>query len=573
MDGSLFSEESTPRASDGHQESQDTKYVFVTGGVVSSLGKGIAASSLGRLLKARGLRVVNQKLDPYINVDPGTMNPFQHGEVFVTDDGGETDLDLGHYERFTGENLRRTSNVTSGSVYMSVIQKERRGDYLGDTVQVIPHITNEIKDRIRRVGEQGDVDVVITEVGGTVGDIESLPFLEAIRQYGNDVGRANVLFIHVTLVPYISTSEELKTKPTQHSVAELRSKGIHPDVIIVRSDREIDDGVVKKISLFCDVDTKAVIAAPDARDIYEVPLVLHQGGLDDVVCERLNLVTGPPNLESWKAMVEKAMGATAPIQVGIVGKYVDLPDAYLSVAEALRHGAAAHGLKLEIEWIPSDELTGLLADSYLEDLDAIVVPGGFGYRGVEGKIQAIRYARENGIPFLGLCLGLQCAVIEYARGVLGHVDANSTEFDPTTPHPVIDLMESQEDVEDKGGTMRLGLYAAKLAEGSKVRELYGESLVYERHRHRWEVNNRYRKDLESHGLRLSGLSPDDNLVEYIEMIDHPFFVATQAHPEFRSRPDDPHPLFAGLAEAAGQFAATRDRLEIVPDAVAEATAE
>ena len=573
MDGSLFSEESTPRASDGHQESQDTKYVFVTGGVVSSLGKGIAASSLGRLLKARGLRVVNQKLDPYINVDPGTMSPFQHGEVFVTDDGGETDLDLGHYERFTGENLRRTSNVTSGSVYMSVIQKERRGDYLGDTVQVIPHITNEIKDRIRRVGEQGDVDVVITEVGGTVGDIESLPFLEAIRQYGNDVGRANVLFIHVTLVPYISTSEELKTKPTQHSVAELRSKGIHPDVIIVRSDREIDDGVVKKISLFCDVDTKAVIAAPDARDIYEVPLVLHQGGLDDVVCERLNLVTGPPNLESWKAMVEKAMGATEPIQVGIVGKYVDLPDAYLSVAEALRHGAAAHGLKLDIEWIPSDELTGLLADSYLEDLDAIVVPGGFGYRGVEGKIQAIRYARENGIPFLGLCLGLQCAVIEYARGVLGHVDANSTEFDPTTPHPVIDLMESQEDVEDKGGTMRLGLYAAKLAEGSKVRELYGESLVYERHRHRWEVNNRYRKDLESHGLRLSGLSPDDNLVEYIEMIDHPFFVATQAHPEFRSRPDDPHPLFAGLAEAAGEFAATRDRLEIVPDAAAEATAE
>ncbi len=537
----------------------DTKYIFVTGGVVSSLGKGIAASSLGRLLKARGLRVVNQKLDPYINVDPGTMNPFQHGEVFVTDDGGETDLDLGHYERFTGENLRRTSNVTSGSVYMSVIQKERRGDYLGDTVQVIPHITNEIKDRIRRVGEQVGVDVVITEVGGTVGDIESLPFLEAIRQYSNDVGRSNVLFIHVTLVPYIPTSEELKTKPTQHSVAELRSKGIHPDIIIVRSDREIDDNVVKKISLFCDVDPRAVIAAPDASDIYEVPLTLHAGGLDDVVCERLGLVTGPPNLENWKAMVEKARGATDVIAVGIVGKYVDLPDAYLSVAEALRHGAASNGLKLDLRWIPSDELTGLLAESYLEDLEGIVVPGGFGYRGVEGKIQAIRYARENKIPFLGLCLGLQCAVIEFARGVLGLVDANSTEFDATTPHPVIDLMQSQEEVEDMGGTMRLGLYAAKLAEGSLVRELYGDSLVYERHRHRWEVNNRYRKDLESAGLRLSGLSPDDNLVEYIELIDHPFFVATQAHPEFRSRPDDAHPLFSGLARAAAKLAAGKSR--------------
>ncbi|CAN5830997.1 CTP synthase [soil metagenome] len=558
MDGSLFSEESAAAMTADHHPG-DTKYIFVTGGVVSSLGKGIAASSLGRLLKARGLRVVNQKLDPYINVDPGTMNPFQHGEVFVTDDGGETDLDLGHYERFTGENLRRTSNVTSGSVYMSVIQKERRGDYLGDTVQVIPHITNEIKDRIRRVGEQVGVDVVITEVGGTVGDIESLPFLEAIRQYGNDVGRSNVLFIHVTLVPYIPTSEELKTKPTQHSVAELRSKGIHPDIIIVRSDREIDDNVVKKISLFCDVDPKAVIAAPDASDIYEVPLTLHAGGLDDVVCDRLGLVTGPPNLETWKAMVEKARGATDVIVVGIVGKYVDLPDAYLSVAEALRHGAASNGLKLDLRWIPSDELTGLLAESYLEDLDGIVVPGGFGYRGVEGKIQAIRYARENGIPFLGLCLGLQCAVIEFARGVLGHVDANSTEFDATTPHPVIDLMQSQEAVEDMGGTMRLGLYAAKLAEGSLVRELYGESLVYERHRHRWEVNNRYRKDLESAGLRLSGLSPDDNLVEYIELIDHPFFVATQAHPEFRSRPDDAHPLFSGLARATAKVAAGKSR--------------
>jgi CTP synthase len=547
MNGPLFSpdirSDKRPERSDG------PKYVFVTGGVVSSLGKGIAAASLGRLLKARGLKVVNQKLDPYINVDPGTMNPFQHGEVFVTDDGGETDLDLGHYERFTGENLRRSSNVTSGSVYLSVIQKERRGDYLGDTVQVIPHVTNEIKERISRVGD-ADVDVVITEVGGTVGDIESLPFLEAIRQFGNDIGRSNVVFVHVTLVPYIATSEELKTKPTQHSVAELRSKGIHPDVIIVRSDRGIDESVRKKISLFCDVEERAVIAAPDAPDIYVIPIVLHQGGLDEVVCDRLGLVTGPPNLETWRRMVEMARAATEEVTIGIVGKYVDLPDAYLSVAEALRHGAAADGVRLDLRWIPSDELTGLLADTYLEDLDGIVIPGGFGYRGVEGKIQAIRYARENDVPLLGLCLGLQCSVIEFARSVLGLHEANSTEFDPSTPDPVIDLMSSQEGVEDKGGTMRLGLYAAKLGEGSKVRALYGQELVYERHRHRWEVNNRYRRDLESAGMRLSGLSPDDNLVEYIELVDHPFFIGTQAHPEFRSRPDDPHPLFSGLVAAS-----------------------
>jgi len=558
MDGPLFGQE-TPREDRAPSPDSTAKNIFVTGGVVSSLGKGIAAASLGRLLKSRGLRVVNQKLDPYINVDPGTMNPFQHGEVFVTDDGGETDLDLGHYERFTGENLRRTSNVTSGSVYLSVIQKERRGDYLGDTVQVIPHVTNEIKERVRRVGER-DVDVVITEVGGTVGDIESLPFLEAIRQFGNEIGRANVMFVHVTLVPFIATSEELKTKPTQHSVAELRSKGIHPDVIIVRSDRDIDEGVRRKISLFCDVEPRAVIAAPDADDIYEVPLDLNAGGLDDVVCDRLGLVTGPPNLESWKAMVEKAASATDDVTIGIVGKYVDLPDAYLSVAESLRHSAAALGLRLDLRWVPSDELTGLLADSYLEDLDGIVIPGGFGYRGVEGKIQAIRFARENQVPLLGLCLGLQCAVIEFARSVLGMAEANSTEFDPSTPDPVIDLMASQEDVEDMGGTMRLGLYAAKLAEGSKVRAMYDKELVYERHRHRWEVNNRYRKDLEGAGMRLSGLSPDDNLVEYIELIDHPYFVATQAHPEFRSRPDNPHPLFVGLVRAA---AARREGITVV----------
>ena len=537
-----------------------TKYVFVTGGVVSSLGKGITAASLGRLLRSRALRVVNQKLDPYINVDPGTMNPFQHGEVFVTDDGGETDLDLGHYERFTGENLRRSSNVTAGSVYLSVIQKERRGDYLGDTVQVIPHITNEIKSRVRKVGGD-DVDIVITEVGGTVGDIESLPFLEAIRQFGNDVGRASVLFIHVTLVPFIASSEELKTKPTQHSVAELRSHGIHPDVIVVRSDRAIDDQVRRKISLFCDVVPKAVIAAPDAGDIYEVPLILRQGGLDTVVCERLGITTGPSDMSRWKEMVERAAAATKPVTIGIVGKYVDLPDAYLSVVESLRHGASHHGRRLDLRWIPSEELSGLLAATYLEGLDGIVVPGGFGSRGVEGKIQAIRYAREQAIPYLGLCLGLQCAVIEIARDLLGYQDANSTEFDPTTAHPVIDLMESQQDVADMGGTMRLGRYPAKLEEGSQVRALYGQEIIYERHRHRWEVNNRYRKDLEAAGLRLSGLSPDDNLVEFIEMPSHPYFVATQAHPEFQSRPDDPHPLFAGLIGAA---AIRRDATDPAP---------
>ena len=529
-----------------------TKYVFVTGGVVSSLGKGITAASLGRLLKARGLKVTIQKLDPYINVDPGTMNPFQHGEVFVTDDGGETDLDLGHYERFVGTNLRRSSNVTAGSVYLSVIKKERRGDYLGDTVQVIPHITNEIKTRIRKVGEESEADVVITEVGGTVGDIESLPFLEAIRQFGNDIGREDTVYLHVTLVPFIASSEELKTKPTQHSVAELRSKGIHPDVIVVRSDRAIDDGVRKKISLFCDVRPNAVISAVDAADIYEVPLHLHAGGLDSVICSRLGIETPPPELTGWETIVDRARNATDDVTIGIVGKYVDLPDAYLSVAEALRHGAANVGCRLDLRWIPSDELTGMLASGYLEELDGICVPGGFGPRGVEGKIAAIRHAREHGVPFLGLCLGLQCAVIEFARNVLDLSEANSTEFDPTTPDPVIDLMSSQQDVEDKGGTMRLGLYPAKLVAGTIVRALYGEELIYERHRHRWEVNNRYRKDLEGAGMRLSGLAPDDSLVEYIELEGHPFFVATQAHPEFKSRPDDPHPLFLGLVRAASE---------------------
>jgi len=526
------------------------KYVFVTGGVVSSLGKGITASSLGRLLKARGLRIVNQKLDPYINVDPGTMNPFQHGEVFVTDDGGETDLDLGHYERFTGVNLRRDSNVTTGSVYLSVIQKERRGDYLGGTVQVIPHITNEIKSRIRRIGDRDEIDVVITEVGGTVGDIESLPFLEAIRQLRNDLGPDNTVFVHVTLVPYIAASEELKTKPTQHSVAELRSRGIRPDVIVVRSDRPVGVDAIQKISLFCDVSKDAVVNAQDADNIYEVPLELHEAGLDTVITRRLQLDTPPPDLTAWRAMVERARRATRPVTIGLVGKYVDLPDAYLSVVEALRHSAAASDALLELRWIPSDDMGSLLASEHLAGVDGIVVPGGFGIRGIEGKISAIRHARENRIPFLGLCLGLQCAVIEFARSVLGLSEADSAEFNPTTLHPVIDLMESQQDVSEMGGTMRLGLYPAKLAEGSLAHSLYGEELIYERHRHRYEVNNRYRKDLEEAGLRLSGTSPNDALVEIVELPSHPYFIGTQFHPEFRSRPDDPHPLFLGLVRAA-----------------------
>jgi CTP synthase len=527
-----------------------TKHVFVTGGVTSSLGKGITSASLGRLLKARGLRVVLQKLDPYINVDPGTMNPFEHGEVFVTDDGGETDLDLGHYERFVGTNLNRDSNVTTGSIYQTVIRKERRGDFLGATVQVIPHITNEIKGRIRKLGRNDDIDVVITEVGGTVGDIESLPFLEAIRQLRKDVGTENVCYIHVTLVPFLETSDELKTKPTQHSVAELRSRGILPEVIVVRSDRPIDDSARRKISLFCDVEPDAVINAVDVPNIYAVPLALHEAGLDAVVCRELGLETPEPELENWADMVTTMAHPQTSVTIGIVGKYVDLPDAYLSVVEALCHGALASGSAVDVRWIPADDVEGMLAASYLEGVDGILVPGGFGIRGIEGKIQTIRYAREEGIPFLGLCLGLQCAVIEFARNVLGLADANSSEFDPTTPNPVIDLLLDQVDVEDKGGTMRLGIYPAKLTEGSLARRLYDEPLIYERHRHRWEVNNRYRKALEEAGLSLSGLSPDDRLVEVVEIPSHPFFIASQFHPEFKSRPDDPHPLFRGFVAAA-----------------------
>jgi CTP synthase len=440
--------------------------------------------------------------------------------------------------------------VTTGSIYQSVIRKERRGDYLGATVQVIPHITNEIKARVRKLGENGNVDVVVTEVGGTVGDIESLPFLEAIRQLRKDVGADNVCYIHVTLVPYLSTSEELKTKPTQHSVAELRSHGIHPEIIVVRSDRPLDESARRKISLFCDVEDDAVINAEDVGNIYSVPLRLYEAGLDTVVCRELRLETEEPDLALWKAMVDRMDSATEKLTIGIVGKYVDLPDAYLSVVEALRHGAAANDVRLDLRWIPAEEVDGLLAATHLEGVDGIVVPGGFGYRGVEGKINAIRYAREEGIPFLGLCLGLQCAVVEYARSVLGHGDANSTEFDPTTDHPVIDLMADQVDVEDMGGTMRLGVYPAKLEEGSLAACLYGEELIYERHRHRWEVNNRYRKALEGAGMWLTGISPDDRLVEVVEIPDHPFFIASQFHPEFTSRPDAPHPLFTGFVAAA-----------------------
>lgn len=527
-----------------------TKYIFVTGGVTSSLGKGITGASLGRILKSRGLRVVIQKLDPYINVDPGTMNPFEHGEVFVTDDGGETDLDLGHYERFVGVSLRRDSNVTTGSVYQTVIAKERRGDYLGATVQVIPHITNEIKSRIRKLGDKDDVDVVICEIGGTVGDIESTPFLEAIRQMRKDVGPDNICYIHVTLVPYLETSGELKTKPTQHSVAELRSRGILPDVIVVRSDRPLDEGARRKISLFCDVEPDAVINALNVSNVYALPIALSEMGFDTAVLRTLHLDLPAADLADWAAIVERMDSPTEEVVIGIVGKYVDLPDAYKSVVEAIRHAAAVNDVKAKIEWIPSDDVEGLLTATYLEGMDAILVPGGFGHRGIEGKVQSIRYARENNVPFLGLCLGLQCAVIEYARHVLGLASAHSGEFEPMTEHRVIDLMEDQAGVLDKGGTMRLGLYPAKLREGSLTRALYGEELIYDRHRHRWEVNNKYRKDLEEAGLQMVGVSPDDRLVEHIELPSHPFFLATQAHPELRSRPDQPHPMFVGFLKAA-----------------------
>ena len=532
------------------------KHVFVTGGVASSLGKGLTASSLGRLLKSRGLRVTMQKLDPYINVDPGTMNPFQHGEVFVTDDKGETDLDLGHYERFVDIALTRRSNATTGSIYQSVLAKERRGEYLGETVQVIPHITNEIKSRINALAND-DVDVVITEIGGTVGDIEILPFLEAIRQFRNEVGRENVFYVHVTLVPYIGPSGEQKTKPTQHSVTELRSRGIQPDAIVCRSDRPIPTRLKEKISQLCDVPLEGIVSAIDAEILYEIPLVLHDEGLDGYLCRVLHLDEHEPDLTEWQALVERVRAAEEEVRIGLVGKYINLPDAYLSVVEALKHGGYASNAKVVVEWIAADDTEGLLAEGTLAGLDGIVVPGGFGVRGIEGKVAAAAYAREHDIPYLGLCLGLQCAVIAFARDVCGLAGANSAEFDSQTPHPVIDLMDEQKSVVDMGGTMRLGAYPAKLEPGSRVRDAYGEEVVYERHRHRYELNNRYRQTFEEHGLRCSGTSPDGLLVEYVELVDHPFYVATQAHPEFKSRPNRPHPLFAAFVESARQRAEGR----------------
>ena len=524
------------------------KHIFVTGGVASSLGKGLTASSLGRLLKMRGLRVTMQKLDPYINVDPGTMNPFEHGEVFVTDDGGETDLDLGHYERFIDEPLTRNSNATTGSIYQAVLAAERRGDYLGKTVQVIPHITDEIKSRIRRLATD-DVDVVITEVGGTVGDIEILPFLEALRQFRTDVGRDNICYIHVTLVFFIGPSGEQKTKPTQHSVTELRSRGIQPDIIVCRSEAPLSDNLKRKISSLCNVDNDAVVNAADARNIYELPLILHDEGLDTVVCERLRL-DAPIDLTPWRDMVTMVEAATKPVKIGLIGKYVDYQDAYLSVVESLKHAGFHHGAKVEIDWIQAEEVEGLLVAERLADLDGIVIPGGFGDRGFEGKIAAAGYAREHDIPCLGLCLGLQAMTIDFARNVMGLVGANSTEMNPDTPYPIIDLMHDQRDVSDKGGTQRLGAYYAILEPDSRVHRAYGEPVVSERHRHRYELNAQWKPRLEAAGLRCTGLSPDRRLVEFIELVDHPFWVATQAHPEFKSRPDRPHPLFRELTAAA-----------------------
>ncbi len=528
----------------------------MTGGVVSSLGKGLTASSLGNLLKSRGLRVTMQKLDPYLNVDPGTMNPFQHGEVFVTDDGAETDLDIGHYERFLDVNLSRTANVTTGQVYSQVIAKERRGEYLGDTVQVIPHITNEIKSRMRAAATP-DVDVVITEIGGTVGDIESLPFLEAARQVRHDVGRDNCFFLHVSLLPYIGPAGELKTKPTQHSVAALRNIGIQPDALVLRADRELPAAIKRKVALMCDVDDEAVVAAVDAPSIYDIPKVLHSEGLDAYVVRRLDLAFRDVDWTDWDELLRRVHSPEREVTVALVGKYVDLPDAYLSVTEALRAGGFANDARVDLRWVPSDECADPAdAERVLSGVDAICVPGGFGVRGIEGKVGAIRYARLNRVPILGLCLGLQCMVIEVARGLAGIVDANSAEFDESGPDPVIATMADQRHIvageADLGGSMRLGLYPAKLTAGSIVRSLYGAEYVDERHRHRYEVNNEYRPKLEEAGLVFSGTSPDGRLVEFIELPreTHPYFVATQAHPEFRSRPTRAHPLFAGLIAAA-----------------------
>jgi CTP synthase len=540
-----------------------TKYIFITGGVVSSLGKGIAAASLGRLLVERGLTVTIQKFDPYINVDPGTMSPFQHGEVYVTDDGAETDLDLGHYERFIDRSLGQRNNITTGRIYQTVINKERRGEYLGSTVQVIPHITDEIKNAIRRPAPGHDV--VITEVGGTVGDIESLPFLEAIRQFRQETGRDNTLFIHLTLVPYISATGELKTKPTQHSVRELMEIGIQPDILICRSERPLSVDIKRKIALFCNVDFNCVIESPDVQSIYEVPLVFSDQGLDKVACERLRLETKEPDLRTWKAMSDRILHPTGgAVRIGVVGKYTSLHDAYKSVKEALVHGGVPNDAKVEISWIDSDRFTDQdAAEEILSDFNGLLIPGGFGVRGVEGMIHAIQWAREHQLPYFGICLGLQTAIIEFARNACRLEDSNSTEFAPECESPVISLMSDQRDVENLGGTMRLGAYAAQLKPGSKVAEVYGTSEISERHRHRWEVSNQYREALKEGGLRLSGLSPDGGLVEIIELPSHPWFIGCQFHPELKSRPTRPHPLFASFIVAA---VAHRDRRSAEPGA-------
>lgn len=526
------------------------KYIFVTGGVVSSLGKGITAASLGRLLKNRGLKVTIQKLDPYINVDPGTMSPYQHGEVFVTDDGAETDLDLGHYERFIDINLNANSNVTTGKIYSTVINKERRGDYLGATVQVIPHITNEIKERVFRAGRSGEVDVVITEIGGTVGDIESLPFLEAIRQIKSDIGRENVMYIHVSLIPYLAAAGELKTKPTQHSVKELRSIGIQPNVVVCRTERDLSTEMKEKLALFCDIDPKAVIEMRDVETLYEVPLVLKDQGLDDYVLNHLGLKAQESDMTEWRQLVHRVKNLSRNTKIAIVGKYVSLHDAYLSVAEALYHAGYDNDSDIDIKWVDAEDVTPENVSELLGDVDGILVPGGFGDRGIEGKITATRYARENKIPFLGICLGMQIAVIEYARHVLNLERANSSEIDPATPHPVIDLLPEQKEIENLGGTMRLGLSPCKLQEGSKVLEAYQSPLIYERHRHRYEFNNQYREAMKKAGFKFSGTSPDERLVECIEVEGHPWFVAVQFHPEFTSRPNRPQPLFRQFVKAA-----------------------
>lgn len=526
------------------------KFIFITGGVVSSLGKGITAASLGCLLKSRGVSVSVLKLDPYINVDPGTMSPYQHGEVFVTDDGAETDLDLGHYERFIDVNLSKSNNVTTGKIYWSVITKERKGDYLGGTVQVIPHITNEIKERVHRVAKESQADVVIVEVGGTVGDIESLPFLEAIRQFKNDVGRDDVMYIHVTLMPFIGAATELKTKPTQHSVKELRGIGIQPDVIVCRSEKPLSDELKAKIALFCDIRKEAVIPNLDAETIYEVPLLLEQAGLDEIVINRLSLKCTERDLKEWREIVAKMKAPKNNVTIAIVGKYVALPDAYLSVAEALRHGGITHDTHVRIKWIDSEQIEAKGAEKVLGQVDGILVPGGFGNRGIEGKIEAIRWAREKKIPFLGICLGMQCAVIEYSRNVCGLAGANSSEFNPGTEYPVIDLLPEQKEIEDMGGTMRLGLDPVRIQSGCLAYLAYQQELIYERHRHRYEVNNEYLSILQNKGLKISGILPDRQLVEIIELPEHPWFLATQFHPEFKSRPHRPQPLFRDFVGAA-----------------------